>query len=53
MKNMKSPTLKSKLITVIGIVFLLSCGRETSQMTGWNYNDPKNGGFEVVPYLEQ
>ena len=38
---MKSPALKSKLITVIGIVFLLSCGKETSQMTGWSYNDPK------------
>jgi len=52
-KNMKIPTLKSKLITFIGIAFLLSCGKETSQMTGWNYNDPKNGGFEVVPYEEQ
>src|SRR5436190_15264811 len=30
-----------------------SCGREKSSSTGWNYNDPKNGGFEVTPYDEQ
>jgi len=35
------------------ILFLASCGKEKSSVTGWNYNDPKNGGFEVVPYDEQ
>lgn len=34
-------------------VLLTSCGKEKSSITGWNYNDPKNGGFEVVPYDEQ
>src|SRR3989337_1999888 len=50
---MKNPVSKSNLFAVLGIVFLVSCGKQTSQMTGWNYNDPKNGGFEVVPYEEQ
>ncbi len=37
-----------------GVVFIItSCGRQKSSITGWNYNDPKNGGFEVVPYEEQ
>lgn len=34
-------------------VFLLSCGYEKSSITGWNYNDPKNGGFQKVPFEEQ
>ncbi|REJ81175.1 MAG: gliding motility lipoprotein GldJ [Bacteroidetes bacterium] len=39
-------------ITALAL-FLSSCGKEKSSVTGWNYNDPKNGGFEVVPYDEQ
>jgi len=35
------------------LLFLASCSKEKSAVTGWNYNDPKNGGFEVVPYDEQ
>ena len=30
-----------------------SCYRERSRTTAWFYNDPKWGGFEVVPYSEQ
>jgi gliding motility-associated lipoprotein GldJ len=42
------------LLVFAGIVFALgSCSYETSSSTGWNYNDPKNGGFEKVPYYEQ
>lgn len=32
---------------------LQSCSYQKSNATGWNYNDPKNGGFEKVPYYEQ
>ena len=32
---------------------LASCGKEKSSVTGWNYNDSKNGGFEVVKYQGQ
>jgi len=34
-------------------VLLGSCGKDKSAVTGWNYNDPKNGRFEVAPYDEQ
>lgn len=34
-------------------VLITSCAKERSPVTGWSYNDPKNGGFEVVPYEEQ
>ncbi len=34
-------------------IMFASCGKERSPVTGWAYNDPKNGGFEVVPYEEQ
>lgn len=32
---------------------LLSSCKEGSNTTGWTYNDPKNGGFEVYPFVEQ
>jgi len=38
---------------VLIVAFATSCKKETSSTTGWNYNDPKNGGFEVRPYEEQ
>jgi formylglycine-generating enzyme len=37
-------------------LFSLSCQRrssEVSRTTGWDYNDPRAGGFEVVPFQEQ
>jgi gliding motility-associated lipoprotein GldJ len=47
-------TLHRNSLYVLGLAFLLgSCSKEKSSVTGWNYNDPKNGGFEVVPYDEQ
>ncbi len=52
--------MKSKIKSYFGalaslamVIFISSCGKEHSSTTGWNYNDPKNGGFEVVPYEEQ
>src|ERR1035437_2690174 len=43
----------SKLAFLTGIVIFTSCSKERSPVTGWAYNDPKNGGFEVMPYEEQ
>lgn len=40
-------------LTAVATLFLASCRKEVSQSTGWEYNNPKNGGFEVVPYEEQ
>lgn len=47
--------IKNILFTaVIGtFLFTMSCVTETSNSTGWNYNDPGNGGFEDVEYFEQ
>src|SRR5512145_1833450 len=39
---------------LIAVILLLgACKKETSKSTGWDYNNPKNGGFEVRPYAEQ
>jgi formylglycine-generating enzyme len=43
----------SLLLLAAAAFIFSSCGRQKSSVTGWNYNDPKNGGFEVVPYEEQ
>ena len=49
---MKTPNRNT--LYILGLSFLLaSCSKEKSSVTGWNYNDTKNGGFEVVPYDEQ
>ncbi len=39
----------------ISALFVVSCSTEyeTSNITGWDYNNPKNGGFQKVPYAEQ
>ena len=38
---------------ILSIVIFISCKKESSKSTGWDYNNPKNGGFEVRPYAEQ
>lgn len=48
----------NKLLTVsmlfLAFTFTLSCNKKTaSPTTGWNYNDPKSGGFEVAKSKEQ
>ena len=38
----------------LSTVFLLgSCAYERSNITGWDYNNPRNGGFQKTPYPEQ
>ncbi|MGI6320471.1 MAG: gliding motility lipoprotein GldJ [Bacteroidales bacterium] len=49
---------KIKLVILsifIGVIFVgtQSCRRSASSTTGWEYNNPKNGGFEVAPFEEQ
>ncbi|HTX89159.1 MAG TPA: SUMF1/EgtB/PvdO family nonheme iron enzyme [Bacteroidales bacterium] len=34
-------------------MLMVSCKKQASSTTGWDYNNPKNGGFEVRPYIEQ
>ena len=41
-------------LTFIVVCAFTACkNKEQSSTTGWKYNDPKQGGFEVFPYLEQ
>jgi len=41
-------------LSIVAIIFAFSsCKKDYSPTTGWEYNQPKNGGFEVVPYAEQ
>ncbi len=41
------------MVLFMGLTCFSSCKKETSPTTGWNYNDPRQGGFEVVNYEEQ
>lgn len=51
---MKKSSLRSVsfFVAFLGLA-LVSCQKDGSNTTGWNYNDPKNGGFEVVSYEGQ
>ena len=40
-------------ICALASFVLASCSKDQSNATGWNYNDSKNGGFEVVEYAGQ
>ncbi len=43
-----------RLLTVATIgLAIASCSREASTSTGWDYNSPKQGGFQKVPYVDQ
>jgi formylglycine-generating enzyme required for sulfatase activity len=45
--------VSSKFIALAAVVALASCSKERSPVTAWEYNEPRNGGFEVGPYEEQ
>ncbi len=38
---------------IVSVVLISSCSKQKSATTGWEYNNPKNGGFEVADYLGQ
>lgn len=43
-----------KLVAIVlGGVVIASCARESSSSTGWDYNNPKVGGFQKVPFIDQ
>lgn len=50
-RNPKNLILTFAFIMAVGL--LSSCKKEISPSTGWQYNDPKTGGFEKNPYQEQ
>jgi len=41
------------ILLLIAPMSFTSCKKERSGGTGWEFNNPKNGGFQKVPYLEQ
>ncbi|MCK4466309.1 MAG: SUMF1/EgtB/PvdO family nonheme iron enzyme, partial [Bacteroidales bacterium] len=52
--------IKNLSLVVVAFSVLTSCGilgggvdKNTSQTTGWKYNDPDYGGFEVIHAYEQ
>jgi len=52
-------SLKIQSIFFLAMLVIAGCGSQgdglgsASPTTGWNYNDPENGGFEVVTNYEQ
>jgi gliding motility-associated lipoprotein GldJ len=49
---MKMQGRKLFVLVAAGLM-LIGCGRERSNTTGWEYNNPRNGGFQKVPYFDQ
>ncbi len=49
----KNRIFKGFLVLGLISLSLSSCYKERSRTTAWYYNDPKWGGFEVVPSAEQ
>ncbi|MDC1403044.1 SUMF1/EgtB/PvdO family nonheme iron enzyme [Crocinitomicaceae bacterium] len=44
---------KILIVAVLGMGLIASCARERSSNTGWEYNNPNNGGFQKVPFVDQ
>jgi gliding motility-associated lipoprotein GldJ len=53
MKTIKGNTFKLLGIFAVASFLLGACQKDRSNTTGWNQNDPKNGGFEVAPWEGQ
>ena len=53
MKNKTMKKVSFNLILFSAILSLASCSKERSPVTAWEYNEPKNGGFDVPAYEEQ
>lgn len=41
------------MLAIVAIVLVSSCSRETSNSTGWEYNNPNVGGFQKFPFVDQ
>ncbi len=41
------------MIAIVAGVAISSCSRDYSSTTGWDYNNPKQGGFQKVPFVDQ
>jgi len=45
--------LRNASFLLAALLVITSCSKQKSATTGWNYNDPEWGGFEVSEYNEQ
>ncbi len=45
--------IKAMAVALAGVFVIASCSREASSVTGWDYNNPKQGGFQKVPFVDQ
>jgi gliding motility-associated lipoprotein GldJ len=52
-KNRNMRFYKSVAIALAGVFVIASCSREASNITSWDYNNPKQGGFQKVPFIDQ
>ncbi|HNR85226.1 MAG TPA: SUMF1/EgtB/PvdO family nonheme iron enzyme [Taishania sp.] len=50
---MKISVFKVLVVLGLGSVLFSSCSKEASSSTGWDYNNPKQGGFQKVPFIDQ
>lgn len=54
MATLNYKNLAKVLILAAVTIYFSSCrSKQRSPITGWEYNNPKNGGFDVRPYGEQ
>lgn len=44
---------KFMAVAIAGAFIVSSCSREASNVTGWDYNNPKQGGYQKVPFVDQ
>jgi len=44
---------KTVAVAIAGIFVAASCANEASNVTGWDYNNPEQGGFQKVPFVDQ
>ena len=52
-KNNSMRLLKFAAFALAGAFIVSSCSREASNATGWDYNNPNQGGFQKVPFVDQ
>ncbi len=50
---MKTKSFLFFSVSIVALMLLGSCKGKQSATTGWNYDDPKNGGFEYGNFVEQ
>jgi gliding motility-associated lipoprotein GldJ len=51
--NISMKIAKLLLFAVVSVTLMASCARERSNTTGWELNNPNNGGFQKVPFVDQ